>query len=408
MMLPFLNVRYRRKYQEVFQITYLFVLFLTLFPSEGYANPDDRLSFSGFGRITAGYLSTSQATYIGYSERLSLKPETLVGLQASYALNPEVSATVQGIIRTQQAADDDVINWAYLSYQPGDNFLLKAGRLQTPFFLLSDVLNVGYAYPWISAPQQVYRSWLFPTYHGIDATWGHSSDMFDSSLEFYMGNYSGTHDSNYGETEYDVKIFGGVIARFDIDDLTFRISHHRGKATLNKFELNQLRALLEGAGYNKTAHAFNQMHLIDLEEAAISYETIDYFLRAEWTMINARQAYLIQDVQSYYISAGYNIQPVTLYVTFAQSNVRYRENAHEIPVTDRAAHQAIRTIKSKSQDNLTTWTFGARWDVHPQIALKAEMTVLEGKQGEQAFFHSIQDGFDRNANLYRVSLEWVF
>ncbi|WNJ97918.1 hypothetical protein RND59_17515 [Vibrio ruber] len=345
---------------------------------------------------------------MGHSDHVSLKPETLLGLQTSYHFNSSLSATVQGIARTQRSSDEPLINWAYLSYQPGDNLLLKIGRLQTPFFVLSDVLDVGYTYPWISAPQQVYKSWLFPTYHGIDLAWGHANDNIDASLETYLGRYSGTHDTNFGITEYDVKIFGGVIASIDIDDLTLRISHHRGQVNLNKAELNQLQTALESAGYTKTAGALAQLHWIDLEEAAISYETIDYFLRAEWTMINPRQAYFIKDVQNYYVSAGYNIQPLTFYVTFAQSHVRYQTYSDEVLSSDSKLNQVVSALKSRSQDNLTTWTLGTRWDVHPQIALKAEVTFLDGKPGENAFFDSIRDDFDRNADLYRVSLEWVF
>ncbi len=408
MMLSFFNIRYRRKYQEVSQIACFFTLFLIFFPQEGYANPDDRFSLSGFGRITAGYLTTSQATYMGYSDRISLKPETLLGLQTSYRFNPAFSATVQGIIRTQRSADQDLINWAYFSYQPGDNLQLKVGRLQTPLFALSDVLDVGYAYPWISAPQQVYKSWLSPTYHGVDLAWGHASDNIDASLETYLGRYSGTHDTNFGTTEFDVKVFGGLIAHLKIDDLTLRISHHHGQVNLNKAELNQLQAALENGGYTKTAEALGQKHWIDLEEAAITYETIDYFLRAEWSMINPRQGYLIKDIHSYYLSAGYNIHPLIFYTTFAQSHVRYQSYANEVPISDSELYQAVSTLKSRTQDNLTTWTFGTRWDVHPQIALKAEVTLLDGKPEENAFFDSIQNDFSRNANLYKISLEWVF
>ncbi|KUI97557.1 hypothetical protein VRK_31200 [Vibrio sp. MEBiC08052] len=408
MMLSFFNIRYRRKYQEISQIACFFTLFLTLLPHKGYANPDDRFSLSGFGRITAGYLTTSQATYMGHSDRVSLKPETLLGLQTSYRFNSVFSTTVQGIVRTQRSANEELINWAYFSYQPGDNLLLKVGRLQTPFFALSDVLDVGYAYPWLSAPQQIYKSWLFPTYHGIDLAWGHASDNIDASLEAYLGRYSGTHDTNFGATEYDVKIFGGLIARIDIDDLTLRISHHHGQVNLDKAELNQLQASLENAGYIKTAEALNQRHWIDLEEAAITYETIDYFLRAEWSMMNPRQVYLIKDIQNYYLSVGYNIQPLTFYVTFAQSHVRYQSYPDEVPISESDLYQTVSALKSRSQDNLTTWTFGTRWDVHPKIALKAEVTFLDGKPGENAFFDSIQNDFNRNADLYRVSLEWVF
>ncbi|MDW6004898.1 hypothetical protein [Vibrio mangrovi] len=408
MMLSFFDIKCRRRYQGVSRVTGLFASILSLLPLTGHANTDEALSFSGFGRITAGYLDTSQAKYMGYADRLSLKPETLLGLQTSYDLSSTFSATIQGVLRTQRSADDELINWAYLSWQPGDNLLLKGGRLQTPFFVLSDVLDVGYAYPWISAPQQVYNSWLFPTYNGVDLSWGHSTDTFDSSLETYIGQYSGTHETNYGSTEYDVRIFGGLIARVDINNLTLRLSHHRGKVQLDKQELTQLQTSLETAGYTQTARTLNQTHWINVEEAAVSYETLDYFLRTEWVMINPQQTYLIANIQNYYVSAGYNMNPLTFYATFAQSRVKYQSYPNEVPVSAGALYDAVAALKSRSQDNLISWTFGTRWDIRPKIAFKAEVTLLDGKPGENAFFSSIQDGFNRNANLYKISLEWVF
>ena len=73
------------------------------------------------------------------------------------------------------------------------------------------------------------------------------------------------------------------------------------------------------------------------------------------------------------------------------------------------AAYGLSTIEnSRSSDSLNSWTIGARWDVKPRLALKADITFLHGNDGETAMFESIKDGFDRESQLYQVAMEWVF
>jgi hypothetical protein len=59
-------------------------------------------------------------------------------------------------------------------------------------------------------------------------------------------------------------------------------------------------------------------------------------------------------------------------------------------------------------DDLDTWTLGARWDVKTNIALKAELSLLDGKEGRTSFYEVKDNNFDRNATLYQVAVEWIF
>ena len=60
-------------------------------------------------------------------------------------------------------------------------------------------------------------------------------------------------------------------------------------------------------------------------------------------------------------------------------------------------------------DSLKTWTLGIRWDVLPNLALKAEVSALEGDEVSNSFFAIPEDvSFNRKTNLYLIGLDWVF
>lgn len=387
-----------------------FALLGSLGVSQAYAELPDGLTFSGFGRITAGYLDTDQANFKGYSNSLSAKPESLIGLQASYEFNSVLSATMQGILRADEDANDSVLNWAYLTWQPDDNLMVKLGRLRTPFFALSDVVDVGYSYPWVTAPQQVYDAILFPTFDGIDLAWGHSTEYFDTSLETYIGQYDGTMELGGYQTDYSVEVFGGLIAKINYNNFEFRASHHRGQVDIAFDNIDQLKASL--ASFPQSLNFVQNKGWFNVEELSISYDNLDYFSRAEWVLINPEIS-VAPDIESYYLTAGYNFFPFTVHLTYAQSVFDYQTIPNEIPygVSDQLnlLYQYWQGVTSVlSNDSLRSWTLGARWDLMPKVALKAEVTLLDGDSDKNSFFDSIQEGFDRDASLYKLSVEWVF
>lgn len=61
-----------------------------------------------------------------------------------------------------------------------------------------------------------------------------------------------------------------------------------------------------------------------------------------------------------------------------------------------------------ANDSVRVWTLGTRWDIQPKVALKAEVCYIKGYADKDSYFTSIQDGFDRTAMLYKLSVQWVF
>lgn len=135
-----------------------------LFSGESlFSRLSERIHFSGFARLVGGYLDVDveDVHYQGYNDSISFGQHSLFALQTDVELTETLSFTTQLLAHTS-ATRDSGVEWAYLSWRPSRNWNFKAGKLRTPFYLHSDTLDVGFSYPWIIPPQQVYAPYLFP------------------------------------------------------------------------------------------------------------------------------------------------------------------------------------------------------------------------------------------------------
>lgn len=124
------------------------------------AESDDNLQFSGFARVVVGYLDDAQADYLNYDNSISIDNESLIGLQADYQIIDDLAITGQLIGHSGNKRDSG-IEWLYLTYTPSNTLKFKIGKQRTPFLSYSDVIDVGYAYPWATLPQQTYPRHFF-------------------------------------------------------------------------------------------------------------------------------------------------------------------------------------------------------------------------------------------------------
>jgi hypothetical protein len=156
-----------------------------LLAGAGLAHANDDLTLSGFATITAGkaysgYSGTFNEfqcpCFIGNYEhgatyeknQWSLAKESLVGVQARYKFNDQLSATVQGVARASGSAGPK-FDWAYLSYDLSPDTTVQVGRRRLPIYAYSDSVYIGYTLPWVRVPQDIY-GWEVGAYNGANVT----------------------------------------------------------------------------------------------------------------------------------------------------------------------------------------------------------------------------------------------
>ncbi|WP_188149502.1 hypothetical protein [Teredinibacter waterburyi] len=376
-----------------------------------YTSALEDVKLSGFARLVGGHLDTKAAEFKGYDDGWSIQPSSLIGLQVDADINPEISLTAQ-LIGHADDNKDSGIEWLYVTWRPLDQLTIKAGQLRTPFFTLSEVRDIGFAYPWVAPPQQVYNGYLFDTYDGINLTWGYAGKGFDASLELWGGRYDGAYDDGFGDIEYSVSQLAGAIGRINYRNFEFRASRYRGEVDLKIPSLDQFAGILSQYGFSESAASLNTEGAVDVNQLGIVYDNLSYFVRAEWVDITPEMT-MIPGLESGYLSAGYNFTPATLHLTFANSRPKISSPEQEIPLgvapaLDALNQQYTGIFATMLRDDLQSITLGCRWDVSASLALKAEWSILKGKAGSNSFYTLPADDFDRKANLYLLGAEWNF
>lgn len=380
--------------------------------TSGFAETDNPLEFSGFARVVAGYLDEDNATFLGYNNSISINQQTLVGLQADYQINDSLSATGQFIARTGDDKDSD-LEWLYLTYAPSKSLRFKLGRQRTPIFNYSEVVDVGFAYPWISLPQQVYRTFLFPTYEGLHTQYEYIGKKVSLGLEAYAGGTDKDFTSNGRVVDTHIDSLRGGVGTIGYKGWNFRVSYHRGHVDTNQSELNAFSNQLRQLGFTQSANSIKTAGVGRFYQASAFYEDVDYFFRTEVMQLKADLS-LAPKTKGYFISAGVNFDPISVYASFSKDINRYGQPSSEIPTGLSPQLDALafgyQQIFSQSIDNDTkSYTIGLRWDWKQNLAFKVESTLLEENNALQGLFTTRDvNNFDGQAMLYQVAMEWVF
>lgn len=377
-----------------------------------FADTNDALQFSGFARVVLGYLDESNATYIGYEDNISLDQQSLIGLQIDYQILDTVSVTGQFVGHSTNEQKSG-LEWLYLSYKPTRSTQIKLGKQRTPFFNYSDSIDVGFAYPWITLPQQVYNSIFFSTFEGVLANYQWSSKKFGFDVEGYWGSFDDTVYTSGIDVGANVNDLRGLITKINYDSWTFRASYHSAEAFIELTELEEFSIVLNQFGFTKSAESLDPDGRTEFYQLSASYENIDYFLRGEMTQVHV-QSYAIPNINGYFVAAGYNYYPFLSYVSFGKHKSSYGNPVNEIPLGISSQLDALsfgyqtafNTLPILSSQSIS---LGTRWDWKANLALKAEITWVKAEPGSSANFVILDESkFDRKAPLYQLALEWVF
>lgn len=94
------------------------------------------------------------------------KPDSKLGLQGTAKLSNDFSVTSQVVFRGARDGNPN-LEWIYGSYKINDKLTLQVGRKRVPFFSYSESQDVGFTYPWVHLPPQMY-GWEIVNYNGAN------------------------------------------------------------------------------------------------------------------------------------------------------------------------------------------------------------------------------------------------
>ncbi|ARU54186.1 porin [Oleiphilus messinensis] len=385
-------------------------VFLILLAQSAFAGNG---SVSGFGRLIGGYLDQADVNYKTYNNSLSFDT-SLIGLQGIYQFSEYFDVTAQ-VIWTPDNNRDSGLEWLYTSIKPTHNLNLKLGKLRTPFFALSEVLDVGFAYPWITPPEEVYINFVFNTFEGLDVRYDFSYEDLSGGIEIYYGRNDDKIRLNNLTIDSEVKDLFGLITEFNLFQFQIRATYHSGNVDLMLNETQRLRSALRDAGFINSAKSLSPAAEVDYYQFSVHYETLDYFVRTEIVHFNT-EAGIYQDITGYYLTGGLYIDTLTLHLTYSQrKDSLNRAFIGEIPIGvdstfDALAQAYDTTLQAREKEDVNSVTLGVRWDASPNLALKADVKHIKSRKGNNTITFSSQQNseFDGKAFLFLFALETVF
>ncbi len=387
------------------------------------AQAETTYQWAGFGTIGAGVLDDNSINDLNglphnlYDDAVQTDVDTRLGLQGSAFFSDQFSGTVQVVADSKE--DDIQLEWAYLSYDINPSTRLRIGRLRRPLYAQTEVLPVGYVYPWARPPVEVYSNdiGVYDALDAIDLIYEVPVGDWNLSTEVYVGSASGEAQVAKGEDGgYNLRENYGLVLQADKDWLSLRFGYHRSQNfdVDPSEDLKMLFDALETAGFSSVV---DEMRKTDLEgdfislSAGIDYD--DWLLNAEIIDFKAEGG-AVPIETSWYLMGGRRLGSWTLSLTYADRQRTaevddysdpinaFNDTLPDIPAL--AATKAQLSALAGGVDAVTdgfeidqeSVTLGIRYDFDMPVSIKTEYQRINDKQ------------FSETNNLFSVVVDFLF
>lgn len=334
----------------------------------------------------------------------SFDKDTNVGLQFTKYLRDDVNITVQ--LYAEGFYDFDVeATWGFIEWEPNDTWQFRAGRVRTNPYMLSDYVNVAYAYPWIRPPQEVYSQIPISNFTGFDVRYHTLFCGKDFSIKGFWGSSS-------GELTFPITPFNSII-----DDIDMELRHLVSFSAKYGDEVFSIRAGYESALVTLYPNAGTFMQTLNtfvdtmIQLGFLGQDYVNYFssvnqhvtfmgvgYQFDWKNIVSmgelvrRRAStpIVSNPIGWYLMGGYRVKNLLPHITYARERIadnyvrRFNSTVNAfaalpppfgfgVPL-DTIAQGLIGTsyYYTGGAGNQTSVTLGIRWDIIDGVALKAE------------------------------------
>jgi hypothetical protein len=385
-----------------------------------------KIRLSGFGTVgmvhaeaPRGWQFRRNSAQPAMNRSTRLDVDSRLGLQVNYALNAQVELVAQALAARSNSGTPagNAIEWAFAAYRPTPYLTLRAGRLNLDQFVMSDYRNVGFAYLYARPPVEYYGS--IPTnLEGMDLSHTWNGD----ETRWVLKGFAGRSDSA-GIPLDDA--FGFALTR-ESGGLTLRAGMSRTQLRRNWSDttllLNALDQVRQVPVPNVPASARFFQTQLDMAAGPLTYITFGVtFERSLWQFAAeiTRVNLATHNVGAGYASIARRAGPVTLFGMVSGSwNAAPAETVPQwgaalAPVLGPTAAQQAQQLAATAaraaatSTRQTTCSLGARWDVHPRMAVKIQWDHTKiGGNGGSMWVNS--DGSAGTANVGTILLDFVY
>src|SRR5471030_10345 len=343
------------------------------------------ISFRGFGTIGALHSNEHLADFknslfqpggAGYSHDWSAAVDSRIGGQVTANVNDQLSAVLQVVSEQQwDATYHPTIEWANVKYAWSPDASIRFGRIALPSFLYSESRKVGYTYPWIRPPVEIYRLLPISNSDGADVSYRFHIDGLINTVTALNGRNDIRDTSGQRLTVRDMSVLADTI---EYGALMIHSAYQAASLTIPSIAAIPNPALSR-LGINSPYRFL---------EVGASYEPGNWFLLGECVRIsipfNGREL-------GWYASTGVRKGNFTPFISYARQ--RQQTPSGLLQPTPQA-----------------TASVGVRWDFMRKADLKVQVDHVKLDRNSAGVFDNIQAGFQRggNVNLIGFSIDFIY
>lgn len=336
--------------------------------------------FSGYGSIVAGKtlgtvddplnpgqkrdeILTADFYDVGqYDNDIKLTPESVFALQALADLGDNLKITAQLVAKGTDDFEPE-FDWYYLTYQVSDSWSFMAGRRNIPMYYYSEFSEVGYAYPWMRPPSNLYW-WQITQFNGFHASYDFELGDYSNNLTFFYGNEN-SYDNK--EMDYYDKLYGGTALSVDefwtdIAGVNWNISGDNFDVRFVYFQNDRDRTTTAQDGSKSDSASFSQQFF----GVGGSVNINQFTLLFDWNFVDYDDA-VGTEFPTYLISVVYNFDQFQPYLVYSKAD-----------------HERTKTAAATEDlEEHYIMGYGVRYNFHSSASIKLQFDDFV-EQGEES------------------------
>ena len=400
------------------------VLLCLLAWPHGDAKAQMKSAITGFGTLAAVHSTQDQGDYTvnpnspgqaGHSKAWAFDVDSRAGAQLDVQFDKRWSAVVQ--VTQEKSVENSYktyLTWANVKFQATPELSLRAGRIALPLFLAADYRKVGYALPWLRAPVELYSLIPIANSDGVDASYRWQSGQVKHETTLSLGRATARLNKDVTGKARNIV---GLTESATAGALTLRFT-----AAQTLLAVPGAEALFDGLrAFGAPGEALAQRYdlakrHVRVFSAGFNYDPGDWFVTGESGRINTGS--ILGDQTASYLSTGRRFGNVAPYVTYARLVANLPTWTAGLPLDGLPPEAAA--MAGFLNDTLNfqlrqigvqdTASVGVRWDVAPNVALKAQLDRVRPRGGSIGTLINVQPGFrsGQSFNVISLGMDVVF
>ena len=345
----------------------------------------ENIEMNSFLTIGASAISEEGRYLDMVTEHISFENDSVYGINIRTDVSDRVSGAAQ-LLATSTSSNFNVeAEWAYVSYKLSDKSSIRAGKLNLTTFLLSDYANVGYLFPWIRPPVEVYENNPLKNFLGVE--WLHTNSIGKSAkltTQLFIGS------AQVEENGLTFRATDGIGINFQLDTPHYSLRVGGISPTIQLESTNASGQVIDAVDEDDRGF----MYTIG---ASVDWNNFILYTEAVTTDTQGSTQAIFPNQNGAYLTLGYQMGKYLPHVTFGTSDGD--DYTGTLPAGITGARPPI------TQDSIA---LGLRYDVDDSVALKFEYQMVDLEAGKGDGFGSLDDPTLDSYDVVTVAMDVIF